>query len=244
MSDARLHESLPAVTIAAYAILDARCTSSCDAPVSSTISDASNTRLSAAARLNCERHHFARAFADADVADRVLARVVPVDVEAGVDVVRGNEHQVLEAFLDRLLPDARHPAAEALAVVTLGGVQIEQPVHRLGRALRRHGTDRHAVVRRVALERSAENDLKVRDFVRADVAARPIEPDVADVVKPARIRAAAHADVNGLHHRIELKRAALETRAQLGAETARAGDAELARIGARTGRHVGDRLAP
>ena len=58
-----------------------------------------------------ERNHLAGTLADAHVADGELARIAPVAVEAGVDVVRRDRREFVEHFLEGFLAN---PAAEGL----------------------------------------------------------------------------------------------------------------------------------
>ena len=68
------------------------------------------------------RNHFAGALADADVADRVFARIAPVAVERGILVVRRNGRELVDHLLALGFADALDERLERLALQTLGQI--------------------------------------------------------------------------------------------------------------------------
>ena len=179
-----------------------------------------------------QRHHLAGAFADADVADGVLARIAPVRVVGAIVGVGGNASEVLEQLAHASLADASDEGLEALALLALADVQAAQPLDRVGDRLRRHRESGQSIGRGVSLGLPAQDDLEVRHRAIADLAAHPVEADVGDVVLAARVEAARDLDLEVLDRVVELEVASLDAAPQLGGEPARRRDAELAGVGA------------
>src|SRR4051794_11795402 len=140
--------------------------------------------------------------------------------------------EVADRVLELLRPDAGGPRVEHLAVLALGLVLADPALDGV----------RHALGRQADLQAGSVDDLAAlvvaadvrhvgRDRVLADLDRRAVEPDVADVVLAAAIGAARHLDVDAAGERIgDVHR--LDALAHGVIEAHRAGDAELAGVGA------------
>src|SRR5262249_18349747 len=158
--------------------------------------------------------------ADAHVADRVLARVVPVGIEG--DVVGPARHldEVLEEGADLGLAGALDERLEALVLVALTRVRLRQARHDLGDVLGRHGADREPEGARVLFPLAAEHDLEVRHGIAGDLSADTPEPEVGDVVLAAGVEAAADLDPKLTDRLVEEHAPLGEASSELGAEAA------------------------
>ena len=138
-----------------------------------------------------EGHDLARTLADADVADRVFARVAPVAVVARVVLVGGRLLNRREHLAELLLANARHECLEALVALAVTEVVLRDQLDGLRDVLRGNGADHQTVALGVLGPLTAEHDVEVRDLPAANLSADAGESDVGGVVLAAGVEAAA-----------------------------------------------------
>src|SRR5919206_3326304 len=163
---------------------------------------------SASSVSRCERAGVTRVMSDralalaADHLERHLA--LPVDeLVHRLETELGGERQVADEILEVLGPDPRDVGVEDLAVLALGLVGPDPALDGV----------RHALRGEAHLQPLAVDDLAalvvatdVRDVggdrPLAGLDRRAVEPDVADVVLAAAVRAAGHLDVDPAGQRV------------------------------------------
>src|SRR5215471_9332533 len=185
-------------------------------------------------------HDLASALADSHVCEGKLPRIAPVTVIRGVHIVGGNPGEIFQEVLDLFFTDPPNEVLEALALLALAHVIFGDRQYCFRYALRRHGSDGHAVLAGVVMKLAAENDLKVRHLKPLHVAVDAIKPDVGDMVLAARVEAAAYFDAQILHRLIQLQALFTEAITQLPRKPARRGDAQFARVSARACGYIHD----
>ena len=141
-----------------------------------------------------ERHHLAGALADTHVADAEFTRIAPVAVVVGVNLVKRHGRQVIDHLAKRALADPRGEVVEALRSLASGNEASGDAPHHFRNVLGRHRADGEPVGAAVVDPLAAQHHLEVGDHVTPDVPAYPVEPEVADVVLPAGVEAAADLD--------------------------------------------------
>src|SRR3954454_21153487 len=173
--------------------------------------------------------------------DLVRLAAAPVDELLDVlEVELGRQRQVLRLRLERLGADAVDERVERLALQALALVHADPALDGVGHSL---GGQAHlqarAVGDRAALVAAADVRDVRRDRPAADLHRSAVEPDRAEVVLRAAVRAAAHLDVDPARERVldvHARHAALDR----AVEPHRRRDAHLAAVGAGAAEHVGD----
>src|SRR4051812_17639287 len=173
--------------------------------------------------------------------DLVRLAATPVDEVLDVlEVELDRQRQVLHLGLERLGPDAIDERVERLAVLAVALVHADPALDGVRHALGRQAYLQARAVGHVAVLVAAADVRHVgRQRAAAHLHRRAVEPDAAEVVLRAAVRAAAHLDVDPLGERVgdvHGRHAPLDGPVQ----AHRAGDAELAAVGARAADHVRD----
>src|SRR5262245_14109394 len=171
----------------------------------------------------------------------VRLRAVPVDeVQEIFRAELDRQLQVRDQLLEGLHADALGEVVEPLAVIPLLLVVANPALHRVGHALGRQARlQARAVDDLSALEVAAYMCDVGRDGVIADLDRGAVEANRADVVLRAAVRAAAHLDVDSPGEGIGDVHL-LDPLLDLSVEAHRAGDPELAAVGAGAADHVVD----
>ena len=149
----------------------------------------------------------------------------------------------LTRAVELVVADALDEVVEWLAVVALLLVEAHPALDRVGDALGREADLQALAVARPRRPRTGRRCARRRPGRwLADLDRGAVEADVRDVVLAAAVRAAAHLDVDPLAS--AGRRSASRSMRSLdrGVEAHRAGDAELAAVGAGAADDVGDRV--
>src|SRR3954454_19501408 len=172
-----------------------------------------------------------------------LVRLAAAPVDEVLDVLEVELHgdrELLDLGLERPCADAVHEGVERLAVLAVALVHADPALDGIGHALRGQPHLESGAVGHVAALVAAADVRDVRGHLAAaDLHRRAVEPDAAEVMLRAAVRATAHLDVDASRERV-LDVHAGHAPLDHAVEAHRAGDAHLAAVGAGAAQDVGD----
>ncbi len=173
--------------------------------------------------------------------ERVFARIAPVAENRAIRWIGGRLGEIFQHSFQLHFADALDEILETFAGRPVRHVSFRQARDHFRNTLGRNRHDGQAVRAAVVLPLAAQHHLEVRHGVSADLAADAVEAEVGHVMLAATVEAAADLDVQILHGFVQLETFLGERFVQLGRQSARGGNSQLAGVRAGAGDDIDDR---
>src|SRR5580658_10731319 len=161
-------------------------------------------------------HNFARALADAHVAQSIFAGITPITEQRTIGGIGWRAGEVFKLGFQFDFAYALDEIFEGFASRALRDILRRKTRDDFRNSLRRNRDNRQTVRAAVVGPLAAENHLEVRHRVPCNLAADAVETEIGDVMLSATIEAAADFDMQILDGFVKLDAFLIEPLAQFG----------------------------